>query len=95
MEVGQHGLFHVASSEGFRRDDLARLFLRTVGSDMPVLSREPEYFGFSEPRPLNSCLDSSRLVRATGVRFSPVREIVAGFWDAQKRNDAMDLRPTA
>lgn len=85
MEGGHSGLFHVAAMEGYRRDDLARLFLGIVGSDLPIIRRGPEYFGFAEPRPLCSVLDSSKLITATGSRFTPVRQLIEDFWDAAKR----------
>ncbi len=80
LESGASGLFHVANAESFRRDDLARQFLRIWGREAAIVNYPPEHFGFTEPRPLCSCLDNHKLIAATGVRFRPVADIMESFF---------------
>jgi dTDP-4-dehydrorhamnose reductase len=79
IERGLAGLYHLANAEGFHRDALARRFLEVVEADVPIVNHPPEHFGFTEPRPACSCLSNEKLVRATGVRFTPVAEILHSF----------------
>jgi len=78
-ELGLTGVYHLANPEFLARDELARQFLAALGTNGCVESRPQTSFGFTDPRPLKSCLDSSRFVRATGMRFTPMREVFAAF----------------
>jgi dTDP-4-dehydrorhamnose reductase len=70
------GLFHVANSECFTRDGLARLFLQKMGRELPLVLRPAESFGFREPRPVSSCLDNRKLLQAVGMRFRSAAELL-------------------
>lgn len=79
VEGDCRGLYHVANQESFPRDRLARLFLETWGQATPVVNYPAEHFGFTEPRPACSCLSNTKLVRATGVMFQPMSQVVRTF----------------
>lgn len=68
------GVWHVANTEFFARDELARQFRLIMDRPGDVLSRPMTAFGFQDPRPLKTYLDSSRFIRQTGMRFTPMRE---------------------
>lgn len=78
-ETGLAGTYHVANPEFFRRDELARHFCRALGVPEKVLAVPVEEFGFPDRRALKTYLDGSRFSAATGLRFTPMREVFASF----------------
>ncbi len=73
------GVYHLANPEAWDRAELAREFVRAAGSDVPVVARPMEEFGFDDPRPLKSYLDGSRFIDTTGMRFTPMKEAIETF----------------
>lgn len=73
------GRYHVANGEWLSRMDLARRFLTTLGESAEVVSASQEELGFCDLRPLRSSLDSRRFVAATGMRFTPIDEVLRSF----------------
>lgn len=73
------GVFHIANAEFYSRDDLARQFCRALGMSPNVVCKPLPAFNFLDNRALKSCLDSAKFVRATGMRFTSVREMFAKF----------------
>jgi dTDP-4-dehydrorhamnose reductase len=76
---GLTGLFHVANSEYFYRDELARQFCCAAGKVPTVICRPLDEFSFVDHRALKSYLDGSRFVKATGFRFTSVRQVMQDF----------------
>lgn len=77
--VGLTGIYNLASPEYFSRDELARQFVHESGSETAVITKPVEEFGFLDQRPLRSYLDSTKLVKATGIRFTSMREVMRSF----------------
>jgi dTDP-4-dehydrorhamnose reductase len=76
---GLTGLFHVANSEYFYRDELARQFCYTAGKIPNVVCRPLDEFNFVDKRALKSYLDGSKFVEATSFRFTPMRQVMQEF----------------
>lgn len=76
---GLRGVYHLTGPESFLRDHLARHFLRAVGLPGAVVTRPMREFGFADPRPLNTYLDSSRFAATTGMRFTPMSAVMGRF----------------
>lgn len=77
--AGLRGVYHLTGPEFFPREHLARHFLRAVGLPGKVVARPMREFGFADPRPLNTYLDSSRFGAATGLRFTPMSAVMGRF----------------
>ncbi len=73
------GIYHVSNSEFFYRDELARQFCNSLGKTPNVTSKPVESFGFADKRALKSYLDGARFCRATGMRFTSMREVFQSF----------------
>ena len=78
-QCGLTGLFHVANSEYFYRDELARQFCYTAGKIPNVICRPLDEFNFVDNRALKSYLDGSKFVEATGFRFTSMRQVMQEF----------------
>lgn len=78
-QLGLSGLYNLASPEFFLRDELARQFALALGRQPRIVSTPQEDFKFPEPRPLKSYLDSSKFARATGMQYTPMREVFNTF----------------
>ena len=78
-QCGLTGLFHVANSEYFYRDELARQFCYTAGKIPNVICRPLDEFNFVDKRALKSYLDGSKFVKATGFRFTSMRQVMQEF----------------
>lgn len=76
---GLAGVYHVCNREFFARDELARQFLRAMGLKAAVENRPQASFGFAEPRPLKSYLDSTRFAARTGMHFTSVSSMLDNF----------------
>lgn len=69
------GLYNVANSEFFKRDELARHFVQAAGRKCEVISKPQEEFDFLDKRPLKSYLDSTKFVKTTDFRFTSMRDV--------------------
>jgi dTDP-4-dehydrorhamnose reductase len=78
-ELDVEGLYHLANSEFFFRDELARQFCWTLGRPANVITKPLEGFHFLEKRPLKTFLDGSRFVKKTGLHFTPMRDLFHEF----------------
>lgn len=76
---GLQGVYHLANSEFFTRDELARQFCFALGVTPEVVCKPLEDFNFKDNRALRSYLDGSKFVRATGMRYTTMREAFAEF----------------
>jgi dTDP-4-dehydrorhamnose reductase len=77
--LGLRGVYNLAGPEFFPRDHLARHFFRVMGVPAEVVARPQAAFGFADPRPQNTYLDSSRFVAATGMRFTSMSAVMRRF----------------
>jgi len=73
------GVFHIANSEFYSRDELARQFCHALGKPPNVVCKPLQDFNFLDNRALKSCLNGFKFVRATGMSFTSVREMFAKF----------------
>lgn len=74
------GVHHVANPQEFLRADLARLFCSALGTpDHPVVEKPLAEFRFTDARALKSSLDGSRFARLTGIRHTPMDEVIERF----------------
>ena len=73
------GMFHVAASEYAFRDELARKFVELSGVDLDVLTQPLESFPFDDPRPLRTYLDNAKFIEATGMSFTPIKDVMTRF----------------
>ncbi len=74
------GLFHLANSEFFYRDELARQFCYAAGKEPRVICRPLKDFNFLDGRATKSYLDGSKFANASGLRFTPMREVFRRFF---------------
>ena len=86
--LGLRGAYHLTGPEAFPRDHLARHFFRTMGVPADVQTRPMAAFGFADPRPLNTYLDSSRFAAETGFRFTPMSAVARRFRASTARDAA-------
>jgi dTDP-4-dehydrorhamnose reductase len=77
--LGLRGVYNLTGPEFFPRDHLARHFFRIVGVPAEVVARPQAAFGFADPRPQNTYLDSTRFTAATGMRFTTMSEVMRRF----------------
>lgn len=73
------GIYHVSNSEFFYRDELARQFSYALGKTPNIISKPLKDFNFPDNRALKSYLDGSKFVKATGMKFTPMREVFKIF----------------
>ncbi len=78
-QLGLTGVFNVAGPEPYFRDELAQQFGRALGRRANVVTRPLADFGFADNRALRASLDSSRFADATGLRFTPMVEVIQKF----------------
>lgn len=84
-ELDLSGLYHVANPEAFAREELARRFASALGAKAEIVSRPLESFGFDDPRPLKTTLDSTKFIRATDCRFTPMKEVFRDFVEKTRK----------
>lgn len=77
--LGLNGFYNLANTEFFTREELARQFVFALGCKAEVAAKPVEDFGFLDRRPLKSYLDSTKFVKATGMRFTSMREVMNSF----------------
>ncbi len=75
------GVFNVTNSEFFYREELARQFLIEFGMErrIEIRSLAQEEFHFADPRPLRTYLDGTKFARASGMRFTSMKEVMRSF----------------
>lgn len=78
-ERGLQGVYNVANPEFFTRDELARQFVLAMGQKTEVVCKSQNEFSFADPRGLKSYLDSTKFIKATGMRFTSMRETMQNF----------------
>ena len=78
-QKGLTGLYNVSNSEYFTRDELARQYLRILGREAEIVCKTQAELGFADLRPEKSCLDATRFVEATGMRFTSMRQVISQF----------------
>jgi dTDP-4-dehydrorhamnose reductase len=79
-QLGLTGVYNVANPEFFHRDELARQFCDALGEKgTEVINKPLKEFNFLDNRALKSHLDSSKFIRETGMRFTPMREVMRNF----------------
>jgi dTDP-4-dehydrorhamnose reductase len=78
-ERGLRGTYNLASPEHDTRERLAHRFLDAARLVVPVTSVSQSQLGFADPRSLKSWLESGAFMRATGLTFTPSRDIFASF----------------
>ena len=73
------GVYNTANTELYSRAELAKQFLDAIGREGQIVCRSQEALGFLNLRPLKSSLDSARFIEATGMRWTPMREVFRRF----------------
>ncbi len=86
---GLTGLFHVANSEYFYRDELARQFCYAAGKMPNVICKPLSEFNFVDNRALKSYLDGAKFTKATGFRFDSMRQVMQEFLRNVQRDEAI------
>ncbi|MGI8966307.1 MAG: SDR family oxidoreductase [Limisphaerales bacterium] len=84
-EKNLKGVYHISNSEFFYRDELARQFCYALGEVPNVISKPLEEFNFPDKRALKSYLDGSKFIKATGIRFTSMRDVFQAFQQNIKR----------
>jgi dTDP-4-dehydrorhamnose reductase len=75
------GVLNLTNSECLLRSELAEQFVAESGAASEVVQVSQSDLGFADLRPEKSSLDSSRFVRATGLRFTPMHQVMMSFLD--------------
>lgn len=81
-EKNLSGLYHVANSEFFTRDELARQFAFSLGDrakKAKVIVQPLARFNFLDKRAIKTYLYSDKFIKATGMRFTPMKEVFSQF----------------
>lgn len=84
LEKGLSGLYNMANSEYFSRDELARQFGFALGESINILDMPEETFAFLEGRAKKTYLDSTKFNKSVGMRFTSMREVCQLFIDKTK-----------
>ena len=74
------GVFHIANTEFFTREELARQFILNCGTKWNIKTMSQQQLGFLDFRPLKTYLDSTKFVEATGMTFTPMRKVFDRFF---------------
>jgi len=78
-EQGLSGVYHLANPQPFARDELARQFVSALGRQAAIVCCPQREFGFLERRAEKTFLDSTKFMKATGMRFTPMPEVFRSF----------------
>lgn len=79
VEKKLNGVFHIVSPETFTRDELARLFLDILNSDLAIKIEPVESFNFPEKRPRRTHLNGAKFEEYVGTPFTPIKNIIESF----------------
>lgn len=78
------GVYHVANQEFFYRDELAHRFVEACGHRQHAIESLPlSAFGFDDPRPLRAHLNGTRFAEVTGLRFTPIDDVMQRLIDGE------------
>ncbi|MEW6102617.1 MAG: sugar nucleotide-binding protein [bacterium] len=71
---GRHyGIFNLGGCELLTRYELSKRLANFFGYDLSLIQRKSiKSFGFVEPRPLFSSVDSSKIIELTGTKLTPL-----------------------
>jgi len=75
------GVLNLTNSECWLRSQFAEQFVAESGAESEVVQVSQSDLGFADLRPEKSSLDSSAFVRATGLRFTPMHQVMTSFLD--------------
>ncbi len=79
-QKGLSGIYNVANQEPISRMELAKQFLLTCAKDnVAVISRSQKEFNFADLRPEKIYLVSQIFIKATGMKFTPMKEVLKSF----------------
>ncbi|MBN2459211.1 sugar nucleotide-binding protein [Candidatus Woesearchaeota archaeon] len=78
-EKNLSGIYHVANTEFFTRESLAKEFVKALEAEADVATRPVEFFNFADKRSIETHLDSGKFIKATGMRFTTMREVFNRF----------------
>jgi len=78
-EKGLQGLYNTANPQSIEREELARQFVDILGKQAEIIPRPQSFFNFLDPRPMDTTLDSSRFIQATGMQFTPMKKVIEVF----------------
>lgn len=78
-EKDMAGIYHLANTEIFRREELARQFASVLGRKGVIKLISEKELGFGEFRPPKTFLNSTKFIKATGFKFTPMQEVFARF----------------
>ncbi len=81
-EKNLEGTYNLANTEIFRRGELAKQFASALGMKSIIKLISEKELNFSEFRPPKTFLNSTKFIKATGFKFTPMREVFSRF----KRN---------
>lgn len=76
---GLSGIYNMANLDFFSREELARQFALVLGEKANIISKLQSEFSFSDERPERTYLDSSKFIKATGIKFTLMREVISSF----------------
>lgn len=78
-ELKLTGAYNVANPEFFTRFELAIQFAAALGKKTEIILKAYEEFNFSDHRLVKSYMDGTRFIKATGIRFTSMREVIHSF----------------
>jgi len=73
------GIYHIANSEFFSREELAKQFALALNKKADIVSKTQKEIKLLDMRPLKSYLDSTKFIKATGMRFTTMRGVFNNF----------------
>ncbi|MCG3205122.1 MAG: dTDP-4-dehydrorhamnose reductase [Elusimicrobia bacterium] len=78
-EVNARGLFHIANTEIFSREELATIFLKTLQSTNKIIMKSEKEIGLLERRPRKTYLNSEKFIDLTNFKFTPMQKVINMF----------------
>ena len=79
VEGNFRGVYNVTNPEYFTRDELLKQFMYAFGESREIQLLSQQDLGFADLRPQKSYLDSSKFIRETGMRFTPMSEVISNY----------------
>jgi dTDP-4-dehydrorhamnose reductase len=77
--LGLRGAYNVSNTEFFTRIELAKQFIITAGKKNEVILKTQQELGFVDARLQYSYMDPTLFIKATGMRFTSMRELMGSF----------------
>lgn len=78
-EKNLKGFYNLANTEIFRREELARQFASALGKRSIIKLISEKELNFGEFRPPKTFLNSTKFIKATGFKFTPMQEVFSRF----------------